>query len=221
MSLLVFFWGDINDILRSLFHDVVKKKTSVRHYSREGRLGLKVLIASVPVGIIGLLFEKYFEDVFRGLSSVIIFLVLGSAFMYFGEKCLKKRLVVKDEISFLKSFKVGLFQVFSLLPGVSRSGSTISAGMIFGLSRKEATMFSFLVSIPVVMGAGIYKLITSLEYFSAADLAPMSMGFVSSFLVGIFAIKFMLKFVRNNKLYPFIFYRMGLAFLLFILSVTK
>jgi undecaprenyl-diphosphatase len=221
LSLLVFFWKDIVSISTAFFNYVLKKKSSVRSYSREALLGLKILVASIPVGIIGFFFEDYFENIFRGLSSVIVFLILGSLLMYFAEGSLKKRLMVKDELSFLKSFKVGLFQVLSLMPGVSRSGSTISGGMIFGLSRKEAARFSFLVSIPVVMGAGIYKLITSLEYFNSADLTSVFVGFGSSFLVGIFSINFMLRFVRNNKLYPFIFYRMSLAFLLIILSVIK
>lgn len=221
LSLLVFFWKDIIAIFGALVTDLAKNRSSLKHYSRESKLGLKILIASIPVGLVGFFSEKYLESFFRGLGSVASFLILGSVLMYIGEKSLKNRLIVKDEISFLKSFKVGLFQVLSLLPGVSRSGSTISAGMIYGLSRKEAAKFSFLISIPVVMGAGIFKLVTSLGYFSAADVVPMFVGFISSFLMGIFAIKFMLRFVRDNKLYPFIFYRLGLAFFLIILSVIK
>ena len=126
-------------------------------------------------------------------------------------------MIVKDEISVGKSFKVGIFQALALLPGISRSGSTISGGMFFGLSRKEAARFSFLLSIPAVLAAGVSQIISSLDYLNMAEIAPMMVGFFSSFLVGIIAINFMMKFVKNNKLYPFIFYRLGLAVFLIIL----
>lgn len=216
LALLVCFWKDISEIIQSLFKDVLKRKTAVKHYSSSSQLGIKILLGSIPVGFIGLLFENQIESIFRGVGSVSFFLILGSILMYISEKKMKKSLLVKDELSFSNSFKVGLFQILSLFPGVSRSGSTISGGMIFGLSRKEATRFSFLVSIPVVTAAGVYKLITSMMYFSAVDIVPMFFGFTSSFVVGTFAIKFMLKFVKNNKLYPFIIYRVLLATFLLV-----
>jgi len=139
--------------------------------------------------------------------------------MYVAERHHKKRFLVKDEISLGKSFKVGLFQSLALLPGFSRSGSTMSGGMFLGLSRKEATRFSFLLSIPVVLFAGVSQLISSLDYFNMADFPPAFFGFVASFITGSFAIKFMLRFVRENKLQPFIYYRVVLAIFLAILYI--
>ena len=127
--------------------------------------------------------------------------------------------MVKDEISLGKSFKVGIFQALALLPGFSRSGATISGGMILGLSRKEAARFSFLLSIPVVLFAGISQLISSLDYLNMADFPPMAFGFIASFITGIFAIKFMLGFVREKRLHPFIYYRVALALFLIVLSI--
>lgn len=219
-ALIFCFRKDIKDIVKSLFKDIRKFKYNFKHYSSDSMLGLKVILGSIPVGILGLLFEDLLENLFRGIFSVAVFLILGSLLMLIAEKKLKRRLIVKDDISLGKSIKVGFFQVLSLLPGVSRSGSTISGGMIYGLSRREATRFSFLLSIPVVVTAGVYKLISSINYLNAAEIAPMSFGFTTSFIVGMFAIKFMLKFVKNNKLYPFILYRMGLAFFLIFLSLV-
>ncbi len=218
-ALIFCFWKDISDILKSLYKDFRKYKFSSKHYSSDSMLGLKVTFGSIPVGVLGLLLEDILENLFRGIFSVAIFLILGSLLMFVAEKKLKKRLIVKDDISLGKSLKVGFFQVLSLLPGVSRSGSTISGGMIYGLSRKEATRFSFLLSIPVVLVAGVYKLISSFNYINAADIPPMFFGFMASFVVGMFAIKFMLKFVKNNKLYPFILYRLLLAVFLIFLSL--
>jgi undecaprenyl-diphosphatase len=218
-ALILCFWKDITAIIKSLFKDFSKYKGDVKNYSSDSMMGLKIALGSVPVGIVGLLFEDVLENTFRGILSVAVFLLFGSFLMWFAEKRLEKRLLVKDDISLMKSIEIGFFQVLALLPGVSRSGSTISGGMIFGLSRKEATRFSFLLSIPVVFMAGMFKLLSSYEYINAPDVPAMFIGFISSFLVGILAIKFMLKFVKNNKLYPFIFYRIGLALFLIILSV--
>jgi len=218
LALIICFWKDIVSIVKSFFKDVLKYKTNLTHYSSDSILGLKIIVGSIPVGLVGLIFGDLVENFFRSILSVAIFLLLGSLLMYIAEKKHKKRLIVKDEISLAKSFKVGLFQVLALLPGVSRSGATLSGGMIFGLSRKEATRFSFLLSIPVVLFAGVSQLISSFDYFNMADFAPMFFGFVSSFIVGIFAIRFMLKFVKDNKLYSFVFYRVGLAVFLIILS---
>lgn len=216
LALIICFWSDIVSIVRGFVKDLFSKHfLSFNKYSTNGILGLKIIVGSIPVGLIGFLFGDFIEG-YRGVIGVSFFLIFGGILMYVAEKSLKKRLLVKDEISITKSFKVGLFQVLSLLPGVSRSGSTISGGMIFGLSRKEATRFSFLLSIPTVLAAGVFKILSSIEYFNMADALPMFVGFLSSFLVGMFAIKFMIKFVKKNKLYPFIYYRLGLALLLLL-----
>jgi len=218
LALIVYFWNDIVLIIRSLIKDVSKYKGKLVHYSGNAELGLKIIVGSIPVGIVGFILGDFIEEKFRGLVTVAIFLVLGSLLMFVAEKKYKKRLIVKDSISIKKSFKVGLFQSLSLFPGISRSGSTISGGMIFGLSRKESARFSFLLSIPAVLFAGISQAVSSFDYFNMANIVPLLAGFLSSFLAGYFAIKFMLSFTANNKLYPFIYYRLGLALFLIILS---
>ena len=216
-ALLVVFRKDIVLIIKSLFSDIKKHKKSFNHYSSNSWLAFKILVASIPAGLIGLLFEDILENKFRGIGFVIIFLLIGTLIMYVAEKRFKKRLIVKDEISVGKSFKVGIFQALALLPGISRSGSTISGGMLFGLSRKEAARFSFLLSIPAVLAAGVSQIFSSFDYLNMAEIAPMIVGFLSSFLVGALAINFMMKYVKNNKPYPFTFYRLGLAVFLIIL----
>ncbi len=216
LALIICFWSDLKDIISSFLKDVFSSHTfKFKKYSSNSILGLKVIVGSIPVGIFGIVFGDVLEN-YRNVIGVAVFLIFGSFLMFIGEKSIKKRLIVKDEISIWKSFKVGLIQVLSLFPGVSRSGSTISGGMIFGLSRKESTRFSFLLSIPVVLAAGVFKLYSSFDYLNAADAFPMFIGFLSSFVVGMSAIKFMLKFVRKNKLYPFIYYRLILAVFLLI-----
>jgi undecaprenyl-diphosphatase len=219
LALIVHFWKDIVSIINSFFKDISKHGKNIKHYSSESMMGLKVIVGSIPAGVIGFLFGDLIEKVFRSVFSVVVFLLMGSFLMYLAEINHKKRFLVKDEISLGKSFKVGLFQSLALLPGFSRSGSTMSGGMFLGLSRKEATRFSFLLSIPVVLFAGVSQLISSLDYFNMADFPPAFFGFVASFITGSFAIKFMLRFVRENKLQPFIYYRVVLAIFLAILYI--
>lgn len=221
LALIVYFRKDIYSITVSFFTDLFKKGLAFKKYSSDGEMGLKIIVGTIPVGIFGILFSDLIENSFRSLLWVSAFLIFGSGLMYLGEKKIKRKLIVKDEISVGKSFKVGLFQVLSLLPGVSRSGSTISGGMVYGLSREGAAKFSFLLSIPAVLAAGFSQLINSVDYFNMADFAPMVVGFLSSFFVGMLAIGFLLKFVKKNNLYPFIIYRLGLALFLIIVTIVK
>ncbi|MFZ2664531.1 MAG: undecaprenyl-diphosphatase UppP, partial [Patescibacteria group bacterium] len=212
LALIVCFWRDLKNVFLSFFKDTFSShKFNLKEYSNDSLLGLKILVGSIPVGLVGFLFGDLIESRYRSLFLVSIFLIVGSILMYLGEKKFERRLFIKDDISVKKSFGVGLFQVLSLFPGVSRSGSTISGSMVFGLSRKEATRFSFLLSVPVVFMAGVLQLFRSYEYLSSISLLNLSTGFISSFLVGILCIKFLLKFVQKNNLYPFIVYRLVLA----------
>lgn len=217
-ALLFYFWKDIINIFRAFFADVLSShRFSLKEYSSEALLGLNIIIGSVPVALVGYFWGDAIENQFRAVVFVAIFLVFGSVLMFVSEKQFSKRLVVKDEVSTGKGFGIGLFQIFSLLPGVSRSGSTISGGMILGISRKDATKFSFLISIPVLLMAGILNLLRSYKYLMLINIFPLAVGFLSAFIVGIISINFLIKFVRTNTLYPFIIYRVLLAgFLIFL-----
>ena len=200
-ALIIYFWKDLFEIIKSK------------------KLILLLLIGSIPAGILGFLFEKAFEETFRSVSSVLVFLLVGTVLMLVAESRYKKvwhteRIGEINKITNLKSFIIGIFQSFALFPGLSRSGSTISAGMLFGLTREAAARFSFLLSIPIVLGAGFFKIIDSYAVLSF-DL-DLLLGFISSFLVGMIAIRFLLKFLKSNNLYVFIIYRLLLAVLYFL-----
>ena len=107
--------------------------------------------------------------------------------------------------------KIGLFQSLALIPGMSRSGAAISGGLILGLTRYEATRFAFLLAVPVLLGAGSKKLLELIVTPSVVSWIPLGIGALSAFLVGLGAVHFMLRFVRNNSLWPFIWYRVILA----------
>ena len=215
-ALILYFWKDLVAILLALVKDILYRKMDLRAYSQDSVLGLKILVGSIPAGILGFFYESAFEEVFRGIITVAVFLLLGSFLMFVAEKFFRH---TKSETSFLGSFCVGLFQSLALFPGVSRSGATISGSMMVGLNRKEAARFSFLLSIPIVVLAGMYKLVSSFGQMSTV-LIPLSVGFLTSTIVGVMVIGFLIRFLSKKDLTSFIVYRLVLAFLLVVVYVA-
>ena len=196
-ALIIYFWKDLIFIVKGKNFKLLKF----------------ILIGSIPAGAAGFLFEDYFENVFRSILSVSMFLILGSILMLLAEYLGKHTRQIKDilDLDGKKSFIIGIFQSLALFPGVSRSGATISGGMFMGLDRQKSAKFSFLLSIPVVLGAGLFKLLGSAGEFSSVGLIPVLLGFFASFFTGLLVIKFLLNFLNNNSLKVFIVYRILLA----------
>ncbi len=203
-ALIVYFWRDLFGILKNKKYMIL------------------IVIASIPAMVIGVLFGDAIEAFFRSPSYVALFLLVGSAIMFTAEKTYKKvwheeRLVDPGELSVNRGLLVGFFQSLALLPGISRSGSTISGGIFSGLSREAAAKFSFILSIPIVIGAGGLKMVESYQEIGINFV--MLAGFLGSFLTGIFVIKWLLKFVKNNTLMVFVVYRVVLAALIILLLI--
>jgi undecaprenyl-diphosphatase len=180
----VYFWKD----LWALLYDWRKLKI--------------VIIATIPAVVLGLLLENYMETVFRNVLLVAIMLVVGSFIMLLSEYFAKKdkRLGLKN------GFIIGLFQCLALIPGMSRSGMTISGGLFTGLDRETATRFSFLLSFPIIFGSGLKKAF-DIQTF---DLS-FGLAFLTAFIVGLAAIHFLIKFLKHHSLRTFAWYRILLA----------
>lgn len=205
LALLVYFAQDIIHIL--------KKDRKMIGY---------LIVGSIPAGLLGVVLGDVIESAFRGMVSVAAFLIIGSFIMYLADNSYKygfaqklKHMLGKD-MTMYKAFVIGIFQSFALFPGVSRSGSSISAGMLFGLSREQAARFSFLLSIPVILGAGVLKVSEAYKQLEYISFSAVFLGFMASFLAGVFAINFLLKYLKNNSLKIFIIYRCILAAILLI-----
>ncbi len=213
-ALIVFFRKDLFSIAKAVVFDLPKNP---KMYSPLTKVGLAIVVGIIPAGVVGFLYGDFLENTFRSVQSVSLFLVLGSVLMFIAEKVLQKRNNQADKISVMKGFIIGLFQTLALLPGMSRSGSTISGGMILGLDREASTRFSFLLSVPIVVLAAFYQLFKARGEITAGVELSMLIGFTTSFISGILAIGWLLKFVKNKNLYPFIIYRIILAVLLLVL----
>lgn len=169
-------------------------------------------VGSLPVMLVGFLFDDLFETIFRGVFWMVIFLLVGSIVLWIAEVIIKKRSAVSS-LNFKNALLMGLAQPLALFPGISRSGITISAGVFSGLSREEAAKFSFFLSMPAVGAAAGFKLLTTFKDIQAIGYMPWITGILVSFISGLLTIKFLLTFLKTRSLGIFIVYRVVLAIL--------
>jgi undecaprenyl-diphosphatase len=186
---------------------------------RGGRLKLtQVIVGLIPAGIFGVLLEDYIDEYLFSTETVLIGLVIGAIFMIiadrFGPKTPKIQTV--DQITYKQALTIGLIQCLSLWPGFSRSGSTISGGVLLGLSHRAAADFTFIMAVPIMAGASFLSLLKNWQYMTMDALPFFIAGFVSAFVFALISIRFFLKLIDKIKLVPFAIYRILLAFIIFL-----
>ena len=176
---------------------------SLRH---RGRLLTAIIVATLPAGVIGVAFKDWFEQTMSSPLFAGLGLIVTAVFLFTGQRIERQRMEL-DQIPLLHAFVAGCFQAVAILPGVSRSGSTISAGLMTGLSRQTATTFSFLLSVPVVGGAVLLEGIDMARGQSGGlALGQLLFGASISFGVGIVALRFLIRIVTQRKLHWFAYY---------------
>lgn len=180
-----------------------------------------VIVGLIPAGILGVLFEDYIDEHLFSIETVLIGLVIGAVFMiiadFFGDKRTQSKVESVDQITYKQAFTVGLIQCLSLWPGFSRSGSTISGGVLIGLSHRAAADFTFIMAVPIMAGASLISLLKNWEYFTMDALPFFIAGFISAFVFAMISIRFFLKLINKVKLVPFAIYRIVLALIIFII----
>ncbi|MCW5649493.1 MAG: undecaprenyl-diphosphate phosphatase [Ramlibacter sp.] len=184
------------------------------------RFSLNVLIAFIPAVVLGLLFGKAIKaHLFTPLVVASTF-ILGGFIILWAERRQQTavRVASVDEMSPLDALKVGLVQCLAMVPGTSRSGSTIIGGMLLGLSRKAATDFSFYLAIPTLIGAGVYSLYKERALLSAADVPLFTVGLVFSFISAWLCVRWLLRYISTHSFVPFAWYR--IAFGLVVLGTA-
>jgi undecaprenyl-diphosphatase len=177
-----------------------------------------VIVGLIPAGVLGLLFEDFIDEHLFSVETVLIGLVIGAFLMLaadkFGPKVPKTQTL--DQITYKQAFTVGLVQCFSLWPGFSRSGATISGGVIFGMSHRTAADFTFIMAVPIMFGASFLSLLKNWGDIEPNHLSFYVVGFISAFVFALISIKFFLKLIEHVKLTPFAIYRLVLAAVLAI-----
>jgi undecaprenyl-diphosphatase len=202
--IFVFFWKDIIKLFKAL----VQRDSN----SEYGKLLIFITIGSIPTALIGILFNEVLASFFSNLLVVGIGLIATGTLLFFCE-----RRESNKELKLRDSLWIGLVQGLAIIPGISRSGATIGTGLLRGLNREKVTRFSFLLSIPAIIGAAIFE--SGNVTWSTVEWFPVIVGIVVSGLVGYFSLKLLLRFVKERRLRWFSWYCWGLGVLLLTLFI--
>lgn len=182
-------------------------------------LWLKIVLACVPAMVVGIPFDDWMEEHFHNATVVALALIIYGVIFIVIENYNKRRtprIVTLSDLSFKDAFLIGVFQVLSLIPGTSRSGSTIIGGILIGASRELAAEFTFFLAIPVMFGASLIKLLKFGLAFTSVELAVLIVGMVVAFGVSILAIKFLMGYIKKHDFKVFGWYRIVLGLLVLL-----
>jgi undecaprenyl-diphosphatase len=210
VAVLLYFWKDWIRL-------VTKGLTDVR--STDGRLFWYLILASVPGAAIGFLLEKKAETTFRDPTIIALMLILMGLVLLLADLKSTHKTGIKN-LTLGTSFLIGLSQALAIIPGVSRSGITMSTGLILGLTREGTARFSFLLSTPIIFGAALVKLPTVASHPEMIT-ANFIIGMLVSCITGLLAIGFLLRYVQTRTFLPFVLYRFGLGALVLALVLIR
>lgn len=217
LAVLVFYARTIWDILKGWFIGLFNKEQRGRNY----QMGWMVIAGSIPVGLCGVLFKDAIRSGLRNLWFTSILLVLFS-FVFIAAEKYGKRTRQQDELNMKDAVIMGLWQCLALVPGVSRSGSTVSGGLFRNIDREVATNFSFLLALPAVFASGIFSLPDAFNPSDgqSASASMLIVGTVIAFVLGYASIKWLLQFVANHSFAWFAAYRIPAGIFVMILLAT-
>ncbi|MDO5338231.1 MAG: undecaprenyl-diphosphate phosphatase [Eubacteriales bacterium] len=220
MAVVVLYWSKLWP-----FQNNPREKGIYRYCNREKWiLWFKILVACIPAIVIGLPLNDFLEEHLNNYVVVALMLILyGVLFIIIENRNRKRRPKIRrlEQLDFLTAFKIGLFQVLSLIPGTSRSGSTIIGGILVGTSRTVAAEFTFFLAIPVMFGASLLKLVKFGFAFTGTELIILIVGMLVAFVVSIISIKFLMGYIKKNDFKVFGWYRIILGILVLGYFVGK
>lgn len=196
VAVVVFFWKDWFNLAKA----GVKGTGTI-----EGRLFWFLIIATIPGAVIGKLFENKAETAFRNPALIGTMLIIMGIIIYVVDRVGTKSFNLR-EVGFMRSFLIGISQAVAIIPGVSRSGITMSTGVLLGLNRESAARFSFLLSTPIVLGAGLLKVKDLMH--TSVETVPFVVGILTSAIVGLVSIKFLLEYLKTKGFTIFVIYRL-------------
>ena len=221
LAVLVYFWQDIISIIKDFFQDNIISRVKYSEQKINSKLGWLIIIGTIPVVIIGLAFKDAIEGALtKNLYVIAISLIALAIILTVAEKIAKFKKELKD-VTMFDSIIIGIAQAFALIPGSSRSGTTITAGLFVGLKRETAARFSFLLSIPAVFASGVLQIYEAMKFVDQSMALNIIVATIISGLSGYLAIDFLLKFLKKNSTFLFVYYRIALGILILILLITN
>ncbi len=216
-AVLVYFWRDIVRIITAWFGSLTGR---VERNDPDARMGWLVIIGSIPIVVLGLLLEGFIETTFRSLWVTVTMLAGVAIVLFIADKMGERNTRTLDKLTWGHGIIFGFAQAAALIPGVSRSGGTISAGLFMGYTRVAATRYSFLLAIPAVFGSGLYKLKDIGGGGGASVWGPTIVATIIAFFVGYAVIAWLIKFISTHTFRGFVYYRLGLAAVVAALLLT-
>ncbi|QJI30131.1 undecaprenyl-diphosphate phosphatase [Pseudomonas sp. ADAK18] len=197
---------------RSKIFEIASGLTTQRNAQR---FTLNVLIGFLPAVVLGVLFaDKIHEYLFNPITVAVALVVGGVIMLWAEQREHKVHVEYVDDMRWSDALKVGFAQCLAMIPGTSRSGSTIIAGLLFGLSRKAATEYSFFLAMPTMVGAAVYSGYKYRDLFQASDLPVFTLGFVTAFFFAMIAVRGLLKFIASHSYAAFAWYRIAFGLLI-------
>ncbi|MBT8281140.1 MAG: undecaprenyl-diphosphate phosphatase [Muriicola sp.] len=204
LSTLVVFRADVWNILKGLFRF---------RWNEETIFSMKIILSMLPAALIGFLFEEQLERLFGENVILVGFMLIVTALLLYLADRAKE---TQKQVSFLNAFVVGISQAIAILPGISRSGATISTSVLLGIDKNKATRFSFLMVVPLILGKMAKDILSGEIDFQSTQMVSLTAGFLAAFFAGLLACIWMIKLVRQSKLQYFAIY----CFLVGIIAIV-
>lgn len=202
VAIVVYFWSDLWRLACAALQSLRSRQLD----DPDARLAWAIVVATIPGAVLGVLLEDFFEQLF-GMPTVVAGFLLGTAALLLISEYLSKRELPITAMSWWHALWIGLAQALAIVPGLSRSGATIAAGLLFGYRREDAARFSFLLAVPIVFGGGLYQVYKLLRAgVGVVQLQIVGVGFLAAIITGYLAIAGLLMLVRRHSLWPFAVY---------------
>ena len=218
VALIIFFFKEWKEIVKALFNTAIRGKLSG---DKIENFAWKLVIATIPVGIIGLLFQTPIKKIFESPILASIFLIINGGILYIGEKLIKKGSTNKtiDDITFLGAIIIGISQIFALFPGISRSGASMVTGLFYKLNHEDAAYFSFMLATPVIFAAGALEIPTLFTIHLQNAFLYALLGAIVSGITAYFSVKFLMKYFEKGTLKPYAYYSLMVGFFALIFFI--
>lgn len=212
-AVLIYFAKDISRLVKAWFRGVFNAK---RRDNADYRMAWLVIIASIPVGLVGYLLRDFIQETVRTLWVVAFTMILFAAILFLADRYGRRQKEVAD-VTFNSAVGFGLSQALAVIPGVSRSGASISFGLFAGFTRAAAARFSFLIGIPAVLASGLIEFKDSYQMLDANALSGTIVATITSFVVGYLVIAGLLKYLNKGSFMPFVVWRLLVGFGLLVM----
>ncbi len=216
-AVVVYFWRDIVAMATALLRDLRAHGLRFASYSADSRLALAIIVGTVPVVLIGFAFKHVIEGVLTKTTAVMAASLIGLALLLWLAERVSRHTRTAAELTWFDALIIGAAQALALIPGSSRSGTTLTAGLFLGLRRDDAARFSFLLSIPAVFASGVFEMTRIDPSVFELGVGNLIIATIVSGVAGYAAIAWLLRYLRSHSTMIFVWYRLALGLLLYVL----